>query len=138
MINRDTVDSGNPVQKLHYIMQKRMSWSSTNFKIRNHQIPVLLQIYRTARDAEKKINSVSRDVFLISKDVKSIVKSVHRQVYLVGDGIENVHDMAVLVKDFRLEVKKRRIEEPLLQIALVLGGVKRGVEIISGSGIFCH
>jgi len=101
------------------------------------QIPVLLQVRRTAREAEKLIDSVrvqvapvSRDVGLISRDVKSIVQSIHRQVDRVEDGIETVHDMAVRVKEFQLEVK-RRIDEPILQLAAVLGGVKRGVEAIS-------
>jgi len=50
-------------------------------------------------------------------------------------GIETVPDMAVRVKEFQLEVK-RRIEVPLLQLAAVLGSVKRGVEAISG--MFCR
>ena len=106
------------------------------------QIPVLLQVRRTAREAEKLIDSVrvqvapvSRDVGLISRDVKSIVQSIHRQVDQFEDGIETVHDMAVRVKEFQLEVK-RRIEEPMLQLAAVVGGVKRGVEAISS--IFCR
>ena len=100
-------------------------------------IPVLLQVRRTAHEAEKLIDSVrvqvapvSRDVGLISRDVKSIVQSIHRQVDRVEDGIETVHDMAVRVKEFQLEVK-RRIEGPLLQLAAVLGGVKRGIEAVS-------
>ncbi len=99
-------------------------------------IPVLLQVRRTVHGAEKLIDSVrlqvtpvSRDVVLISRDVKSIVQSIHRQVDRVEDGIETVHDMAVRVNEFQLEVK-RRIEDPLLQLAVVLGGVKRGVEAI--------
>jgi len=105
-------------------------------------IPVLFQVRRTAREAEKLIDSVrlqvapvSRDVGLISRDVKSIVQSIHRQVDRVEDGIETVHDMAVRVKEFQLEIK-RRIEEPMLQLAAVLGGVKRGVEAIAS--IFCR
>ena len=105
-------------------------------------IPVFLQVRRTAREAEKLIDSVrvqvtpvSRDIGLISRDVKSIVQSIHRQVDRVEDGIETVHDMAVRVKEFQIEVK-RRIEEPLLQLAGVLGGVKRGIEAISS--IFCR
>jgi len=96
------------------------------------QIPVLLQVRRTAREAEKLIDSVrvqvapvSRDIGLISRDVKSIVQSIHRQVGRVEDGIETVHDMAVRIKESPLEVK-RRIEEPMLQLAAVLGSVKRG------------
>ena len=106
------------------------------------QIPVLLQVRRTAKEAEKLIDSVrvqvapiSRDIGLISQDVKSIVQSIHRQVDRVEDGIETVHDMAVRVKGFQIEVQ-RRIEKPLLQLAAVMGGMKRGVGAISS--IFCR
>lgn len=97
-------------------------------------IPVLFQVRRTAKEAEKLIDSVriqvapvSRDIGLISRDVKSIVQSVHRQVDRVEDGVETVYDMAVRVKEFQIEVQ-RRIEEPLLQLAAVLGGMKKGIE----------
>ena len=100
-------------------------------------IPVLLQVRRTAHEAEKLIDSirlqvvpVSRDIAAISREVKSVIQSIRQQVDRVEDGIETVHDMAARVKEFQLEVK-RRIEEPLLQLAAVLGGVKRGVEAIS-------
>ena len=100
-------------------------------------IPVLLQVRRAAHEAEKLIDSVrlqiapvSRDAGLISRDVQSIVQSIHRQVDRVGDGVETVHDMAVRAKEFQLDVK-RRIEEPLFQLAAVLGGVKRGIEVMA-------
>jgi uncharacterized protein YoxC len=105
-------------------------------------IPVLLQIRRTAREAEKLIDfvraqvaPVSRDIVLISQDIKSIVQSIQRQVDRVEEGVETVHDMAVRLKVFQIEVQ-RRIEEPLLQIVSVFSGVKRGVEAITG--IFCR
>lgn len=97
-------------------------------------IPVLLQVRRTAREAEKLIDSVrlqvvplSRDISAISQGVRTVVLSLERQVDRVEDGIQTVHDMAVRVKELQLEVK-RRIEEPLLQFAAILGGVKRGIE----------
>ena len=106
------------------------------------QIPVLLQVRRTAREAEKLIDSVrvqvapvSRDISLISRDVQSIAQFIHRQVGRVEDGIETVHDMAVRVKESQLQVK-RRIKEPMLQLAAALGSVKRGFEAISS--IFCR
>jgi uncharacterized protein YoxC len=97
-------------------------------------IPVLLQVRRTAHEAEKLIDSVrlqvapvSRDITAISREVKSVIQSIHRQVDRVEGGIETVHDMAVGVKEFQIEVQ-RRIEEPLLQLAAVMGGIKRGIE----------
>jgi uncharacterized protein YoxC len=96
-------------------------------------IPALLQVRRTAHEAEKLIDSVhmqvvpvSRDVTAISLEVKSIIQSIHRQVDRVEGGIETAHDMAVLCKEFQIEVQ-HRIMEPLLQLAAVFSGVKRGV-----------
>jgi uncharacterized protein YoxC len=101
-------------------------------------IPVLLQVRRTAHEAEKLIDflrlqvaPVSHDVTAISLEVKSVIQSIHRQVDRVEGGIETVHDMAVRVKEFQIGVQ-RRIEDPLVQIAAVLIGVKRGVEAIAG------
>ncbi|MBN2439637.1 MAG: DUF948 domain-containing protein [Deltaproteobacteria bacterium] len=101
-------------------------------------IPVLIQVRRTAQEAEKLIDSVrlqvvpiSRDLGLISRDVKSIVQSIHRQVDRVEDGIETVHDMAVRAKEFQIDIQ-RRIEEPMLQLATVFSGVKRGIEVFAG------
>jgi uncharacterized protein YoxC len=102
-------------------------------------IPVLLQVRRTAHEAEKLIDSVrlqvapvSRDLVLISRDVKNIVQSIHRQVDQVEGGIETVRDMAVRVKEFQIEVQ-RRIEDPFLQLAAVFGGVIRGVDAFARS-----
>jgi hypothetical protein len=73
---------------------------------------------------------VSRDFTALSLEVKRVVQSIHRQVDRVEGGIETAHDMAVLAKEFQIEVQ-RRIEEPLLQLAAVIAGVKRGVEGIA-------
>jgi hypothetical protein len=100
-------------------------------------IPFLLHGRRTAHEAEKLIDSirlqvapVSRDFTVISLEVKSVIQSIHRQVDRVEGGIETAHEMAVLAKEFQIEVQ-RRIEEPLLQLAAVIAGVKRGVEGIA-------
>ena len=105
-------------------------------------IPVLLQVRRTAHEAEKLIDSVrlqvapvGRDLGLIFQDVKSILQSIHRQVDRVEDGIETVHDMALRAKEFQIDVQ-RRIEEPILQLAAVFSGVKRGIEVFAS--IFCR
>jgi uncharacterized protein YoxC len=100
-------------------------------------IPVLLQVRRAAQEAEKLVNFVrlqvaplSHDVTAISLEVKSVIHSIHRQVDRVEGGIETLHDMAVRVKEFQIGVQ-RRIEDPLVQVAAVLIGIKRGVEAIA-------
>jgi uncharacterized protein YoxC len=100
-------------------------------------IPVLLQVRRAAQEAEKLVNFVrlqvaplSHDVTAISLEVKSVIHSIHRQVDRVEGGIETLHDMAVRVKEFQIGVQ-HRIEDPLVQVAAVLIGIKRGVEAIA-------
>jgi len=96
-------------------------------------IPVLLQVRQTAKEAEKLIDSVrvqvapiSRDIGLISQDVQSIAQFIHRQADRVETGIETVHDMAVRVKEFQIEIQ-RRIAKPLVMLTSVLGGFKQGI-----------
>lgn len=99
-------------------------------------IPILLQIRRTAREAERLIDSVrdqvaplSRDIILISQDIKSIVQSVQRQVDRVEEGVETIYDMAVWAKELQVGLKQR-VEEPLLHFAEVMGGIRSGFETI--------
>ncbi len=105
-------------------------------------IPVLLQVRRTAREAEKLIDSVrlqvapiSRDIGFISRDIKNIVQSIHRQVDRIEDGVEIVNDMATRAREFQIEVQQK-IEQPLLHLAAVLGGIKHGIESVVR--VFCR
>ena len=94
------------------------------------EILALVQARRAAREAEKLLALVSREVGLISSEVKSLVQSIHEQTERVEDSIETFHDMAAWMKAFQSEVKPG-IEETLLQLAAVLGGVRRGLEAVS-------
>ena len=100
-------------------------------------IPVLLQVRRTAKEAEKLIDTVrvqvapiSRDIGLISRDIQSIAQFIHRQADRVETGIETVHDMAVRVKKFQIEIQ-RRIMKPLVMLTSILGGFKEGIETMA-------
>ncbi len=96
------------------------------------EILALVQVRRTAREAEQLLASVSREVGLISSEVKSLVQSIQEQTERVEDSIATFHDMAAWMKTFQSEVKPG-IEETLLQLAAVLGGVRRGVEAVTDS-----
>ena len=96
-------------------------------------IPVLVQVRRTAKEAETlmdtvrvQVASISRDIGLISRDVQSIAQFIHRQADRVETGIETVHDMALRVKAFQIEIQ-RRIMKPLVMVTSVLGGFKQGI-----------
>jgi uncharacterized protein YoxC len=74
-------------------------------------IPTVLQIRRTAREAEKTLETVrmeipplSRDITVISQEVKGILESVHRQVGRAEETITTLRDATVRVRQFEEEV----------------------------------
>jgi hypothetical protein len=100
-------------------------------------IPVLLKVLRIAREIEWLIDTVrtqvapvSRDIIVISQDVKDIVRSIRRQVDKVEDGVETAHDMVLWMKKLQAELIWRA-EKPILQAAAVMGGIKRGMEVMA-------
>lgn len=96
-------------------------------------IPVILQIRRTAREAEKLLDTVrmqivplSHDLTIISKEVSGILQSIHRQVDRVEEGIATVRDAAERLREFE-ETVLTRVEEPLLELATLISAVSRGI-----------
>jgi uncharacterized protein YoxC len=96
-------------------------------------IPVILQIRRTAREAEKfleiarmQIVPLSHDLTIISKEVSSIVQSIHRQVEKVEEGIGTVQDAAGRLREFE-DAVLAIVEEPLLKLATLVSAVSRGI-----------
>src|SRR5512136_2689929 len=96
-------------------------------------IPVILQIRRTAREAEKLLETarmqlvpLSHDLTVISREVSGILQSVHRQVDRVEDGIATVQGAAERLRDFE-EAILTRVEEPLLELAALVRAVSRGI-----------
>jgi uncharacterized protein YoxC len=101
-------------------------------------IPVILQIRRTAREAEKLLETarmqlvpLSHDLTVISRDVSSILQSVHRQVDRVEEGIATVQGAAERLRDFE-EAVLGRVGEPLLELAALVRAVSRGIGAFLG------
>ena len=96
-------------------------------------IPVILQVRRTAHEAEKlfetarmQVVPLSHDLTVISRDVSGILHSIHRQVNNVEDGIATVQDAAERLRDFE-EVVLTKVEEPLVEIATLISAASRGI-----------
>ena len=96
-------------------------------------IPVILQIRRTALEAEKLLESarmqvvpLSHDVTVIAREVDGILQSVRRQVDRVEDGIATVQGGAERLRDFE-EAILTRVEAPLLELATVVRAASRGI-----------
>ena len=91
----------------------------------------LLQIRRTAKEAEKFLDTtrqqivpISHDITIILNDTKKIVQSIERQVGKVEEGIEAIKDTALKVKSFEAEIQER-IEEPLIEMATLIAAVTK-------------
>jgi uncharacterized protein YoxC len=96
-------------------------------------IPVILQIRRTAREAEKLLESarmqvvpLSHDLTVISGEVNGILQSVHRQVDRVEEGIATVQGGAERLRDFE-EAILTRVEVPLFELATLVRAASRGI-----------
>jgi len=96
-------------------------------------IPLILQIRRTAHEAEKLLETarmqvvpLSHDLTVISREVTSILQSVHRQVDRVEEGIATIQGAAERLRDFE-EAILTRVEEPLFELAALVRAVSRGI-----------
>jgi uncharacterized protein YoxC len=97
------------------------------------QIPILLQIRRTAREAEKfletsrtQIVPLSHDLTVIFQEVKTILQSIHRQVDRVEESVTTVRDAATRLREFEEEILGG-IEGPLLEFAALIKAISQGV-----------
>jgi uncharacterized protein YoxC len=96
-------------------------------------IPLIFQIRRTAREAEKFLETarthivpLSHDLTVISKEVSGIVQSIHRQVDRVEEGIAAVRDAAERLREFE-EAVLTIVEGPLVKLATLVSAVSRGI-----------
>jgi uncharacterized protein YoxC len=96
-------------------------------------IPAILQISRTAREAEKffeaarmQVVPLSHDLTVISTEVSGILQSIHRQVDKVEGGIAAVRDAAERLREFE-EGVLTFVEGPLLKLATLVSAASRGV-----------
>jgi uncharacterized protein YoxC len=107
--------------------------AASTFAVAIVLIPVIVQIRRTAREAEKflettrmQIVPLSHDLTVVSKEVSGILQSIHRQVDRVEEGIATVRDAAGRLREFE-ETVLIRVEEPLLELATLISAVSRGI-----------
>jgi len=97
------------------------------------QIPVLLQIRRTAREMEKfletarmQIVPLSHDLTVISRELNGVLQSIHRQADKVEESITTLRDGIGRLREFE-EGIMHKIEEPLQETATLIGAIGRGI-----------
>ncbi|MDZ7270932.1 MAG: DUF948 domain-containing protein [candidate division KSB1 bacterium] len=98
-------------------------------------IPVLFQVRRTAKEAEKlletvrlQIAPVAHDVVRVVDDVRDIVKQAQRQMDKVEESVDAVRDTVVKLRDVE-SLLRDRVEKPLLGIIGTIGALVKGVRI---------
>jgi len=96
-------------------------------------IPTLTQIRRMSLEAEKFFETIrlqvvplAHDLTVISQQVNGILQSVQRQVGKAEDAFTTFRDTAARLRDFEEDIL-HKIDEPLSEIATLLGAVGRGV-----------
>jgi len=96
-------------------------------------IPTLTQIRRTSLEAEKffetirlQIIPLAHDLTVVSQQANGILQSVQRQVGKAEDAFTIFRDSAARLRDFEEEML-HKVQEPLSEIATLLGAVGRGV-----------
>jgi uncharacterized protein YoxC len=96
-------------------------------------IPTLTQIRRTSLEAEKFFETIrlqmvpmAHDLTVVSQEVNKILQSVQRQVGKTEEAVTTFRDTALRLRDFEEDIL-HKIQEPLSEIATLLGAVGRGV-----------
>lgn len=91
----------------------------------------LVQIRRTAKEAEKlmettrhQIAPISHDLTIIVNDVKRIVGSVQKQMGMVEHGVSEIKDTIARIDHFE-KVVQDRLEQPILEFATLVSAISR-------------
>lgn len=97
---------------------------------------VLVQIRRTAREAEKlmdttrqQITPLSHDLAIIFNDVKKIVQSVQGQMAKVDEGVTELKDTARRISEFEKTLQDK-LEQPIVEFATLLTAISKALRAL--------
>ncbi len=96
----------------------------------------LAQIRRTAKEAEKfldtarqHIGPISHDLTIIFNDVKRITQSIQQQVSKVEKGVDELKQIATRINEFEKMVQDK-IEQPIMLIVSLIAGLTRPIRAL--------
>lgn len=99
-------------------------------------IPVLVQIRRLAKEAERLLEAtrqqivpLSHDVVRLVDDIGDLVKQGQRQMVKVEDSVNAVRETALKLRDVE-SLFKDRIEKPLLNMIAVVAALIKGTRAL--------
>jgi len=94
---------------------------------------VFVQIRRTAKEAEKlldttrqQITPLAHDLTIIFNDVKKIVQSVQAQVGKVEKGVDELKETAMRINEFE-KMLQQKLEQPILEFATLVTAISRAL-----------
>lgn len=96
----------------------------------------LAQIRRTAKEAEKfldtarqHIGPIAHDLAIIFNDVKRISQSIQQQVSKVEKGVDELKQIASRINEFEKMVQEK-IEQPIMLIVSLIAGLTRPIRAL--------
>ena len=93
----------------------------------------LAQIKRTAKEAEKiletgrqQIAPISHDLTIIVNDIKRIVQSIQKQMGMVEDGVGDIKDTVARITRFEEELQEK-LQQPVIEFATLISAISKAV-----------
>ena len=93
----------------------------------------LVQIRRTAKEAEKlmetirqQIAPISHDLTIIVNDLKRIVTSIQKQTGMVEQGVGEIKDTVIRINQFEKTLQEK-LQQPIIEFATLISAVSKAL-----------
>ena len=93
----------------------------------------LVQIRRTAREAEKLMDTtrqqivpISHDLTIIVNDVKRIIQSVQMQMGMVEQGVGDIKATVARITEFE-KVLQEKLQQPIIEFATLISAISKAM-----------
>lgn len=97
---------------------------------------VFAQIRRTAKEAEKlmdttrqQVTPLSHDLAIILNDAKKIVQTIKDQMEKVDQGVTDLKDTAKRISEFEKTLQER-LEQPIVEFATLLTAISKALRAL--------
>jgi len=94
---------------------------------------VLVQVKRTAKEAEKLMETsryhiapISHDLTIIVNDIKRIVQSIQKQMGMVENGVGDIKDTVTRITQFEKELQEK-LQQPVIEFATLISAVSKAL-----------
>ena len=98
----------------------------------------LVQIRRTAKEAEKlmetsrqQIAPISHDLTIIVNDVKRIIQSIQKQMGMVEDGVGDIKNTVTRITQFEKDLQEK-LQRPIIEFATLISAMSNAFRAFLG------